>query len=264
MASLKPEILLWKDLPLVLSEQLLHCKTTEERIAALREVLGVREGGKKRDLITLDMYTYLVQFAMKEKLSPAQMSVLYSILKRVHQSCLSTPYDNMEETFDLFKGYLLCHSVDRPPFSVLLFSVEQVKSITEYFLSTYFKHYRLYKYAFTKKQCLNITFMYSDLPESPPSEQTEAAVDEETRVETEMKETSQQDEEEEKPDELDTSQALDPREAEVQKLMEEQLSDKLQTLRTSVMQELDEYDKRMSNKISTFEANATKGKTKKK
>ena len=140
-------------------------KTVQERLDIIKDTCGVPKSVEKRDLITVDMYVYLVQFARKEKLSPAQMSVLFSLLKRVHQSCLSTPHDNMEETFGLFKEYLLCHSVNRPPFCVCLFSVEQVKSITDYFLSTYFKHYRLYKYAFTKKQrwgrCTCIRLLFS-------------------------------------------------------------------------------------------------------
>ena len=267
MATAKAEILLWKDLSLVQSEQILRCETVQERLDTIKDTCGVPKSGEKRDLITVDMYVYLVQFARKEKLSPAQMSVLFSLLKRVHQSCLSTPHDNMEETFSLFKEYLLCHSVNRPPFCVCLFSVEQVKSITDYFLSTYFKHYRLYKYAFTKKQRLNISFMYSDSldEESPPPEPTEAVSGEDVDTEKELVKDGEP--EVQGGDERDasgTESPLDPKEAELQKMVEGQLSEKLQQLQMTVTQDLEEYDKRMSEKISTFEASITKGKTKKK
>ena len=46
----------------------------------------------------------------------------------------------------------------------LIWVPPQVKAITDYVLSTYFKHFKLYKYAFTKRVQLNLHFTYNGEP----------------------------------------------------------------------------------------------------
>ena len=40
---------------------------------------------------------------------------------------------------------LLTHSVQRPPYSVGIFTLHDMQQLTEYFTDTYFRHYNLYK-----------------------------------------------------------------------------------------------------------------------
>ena len=39
--------------------------------------------------------------------------------------------------------------LQRPPYSIELFTSEQVKRITEYIIYTYFRHLKMYRYVFT-------------------------------------------------------------------------------------------------------------------
>lgn len=39
--------------------------------------------------------------------------------------------------------------LQRPPHSIELFSADQVRLITEYTVNSYFRHFKMYKYAFT-------------------------------------------------------------------------------------------------------------------
>ena len=39
----------------------------------------------------------------------------------------------------------------RPPFSIDLFGADDVRKIVEYVINTYFRHYKLYKFAFTPR-----------------------------------------------------------------------------------------------------------------
>ncbi|KAJ7374071.1 hypothetical protein OS493_009402 [Desmophyllum pertusum] len=92
-----------------------------------------------------------------------QISALVSIIKSVHEMAVDTPYGNVEPVFEYFKELVLCHSVKRPPYSVALFSVDQVKK--------YFRHFKMYKYAFTPKVRLDLSLEYVGLPVTPePSE----------------------------------------------------------------------------------------------
>merc|ERR1712232_1296612 len=49
---------------------------------------------------------------------------------------------------DVFKSWLLKHSVERPPWSIGIFAFEDVQAITEYVHATFFRHYKLYMYTY--------------------------------------------------------------------------------------------------------------------
>ncbi len=57
----------------------------------------------------------------------------------------------VDRAFTLFKDLLLRHSVQRPPASVGLFTLEEFKAVLEWGLDTYFRLYKLYQYAFTDR-----------------------------------------------------------------------------------------------------------------
>lgn len=42
-------------------------------------------------------------------------------------------------------------SLQRPPFSIDLFTPDNVKVISEYVINTYFRNFKLYKYIFTSQ-----------------------------------------------------------------------------------------------------------------
>ncbi len=157
----KPRICEWEDLSLTNTEALQTCGVTVEAVKkVLKEILGV-SSEDKQSTIELDLYTHALLFAKTNKFSLPQMSAFFTILKSVHKLCISTPFDNQEQALELFNNLLIRHGVSRPPYSVMLFSLQQVKIITDYVLSTYFKHYKMYKYAFTKKVRLSLRLAYS-------------------------------------------------------------------------------------------------------
>ena len=170
----KARICTWVDLSLTDVEHLLRAsETTESLQQALGQILSLGDAAtaSKQALIELDLYTYAILFARKQDFSADQVSAFFTILKCVHCMCVSTPFDNFQETFQYFKELLLKHSVNRPPWSTCLFSISQVKAVSEYVLTTYFKHFKLYKYAFTKRVHLDLKFSYPGVPDSPePSE----------------------------------------------------------------------------------------------
>lgn len=97
--------------------------------------IGLREG------IVLDLFLHLFQFATTARLEPAQTSALLKIVKATHERSVLerlTP----ERSFAQFKTLLLEQSVQRPPFSSGVFSLEHVKLLTEHVIKTYYKHYR--------------------------------------------------------------------------------------------------------------------------
>lgn len=181
MAS-KIELCTWTDFSLTSVEKLKACSADRVRVQdALCEILG-KAKSTSQDLIELDLFAYTLAFGINQNFTAAQISTLLSIMKRLHTMCISTAFDNQLEAFTYCKELILKHSINRPPFSTRLFSPAEVKVITDYILSTYFKHYKLYKYVFTKRILLNISLSYPDLGEESHSEDEQNEQEDATEV----------------------------------------------------------------------------------
>eukprot|EP00731_Ephydatia_muelleri_P031302 Em0022g816a len=262
------QICTWVDLSLTDVERILESSeiSNEALQKTLTELLGLAGStSSKHVLIELDMYFYAILFAKKEAFSPAQLSAFFTILKCVHKMCISTPYDNMSETFDYFKALLVRHSVFRPPYSTSLYSMTQVKAITEYVLSTYFKHFKLYKYSFTKKVVLDLKLSYPGIPDTPESETAEvtpnikAAREEGKREEQvgtliEHTEYLAQETKEEEP--------CSPQKLQLQQIIQASLTEQMKQLQASVEQELSAQEKKLNDRITALET-SVQGKLKK-
>ena len=57
---------------------------------------------------------------------------------------------NPEDRFYGNKAHIFCATIfQRPPHSIELFAPDQVRLVTEYTVNSYFRHFKMYKYAFT-------------------------------------------------------------------------------------------------------------------
>ncbi|XP_052266000.1 cilia- and flagella-associated protein 119-like isoform X3 [Dreissena polymorpha] len=126
--------------------------------------------------IVMDLYYYTLQFAREHKFTKEQTSAFFSIVKKTHEVCTETPFGNLDQTFSYFKELVLCHAVNRPPHSIELFSADQVRLVSEYVVNTYFRHFKMYKYAFTPLVRLDLSINYVGMPPTPPPTEDELLV----------------------------------------------------------------------------------------
>mmetsp|Transcript_10155 Transcript_10155/g.10030 ORF Transcript_10155/g.10030 Transcript_10155/m.10030 type:complete len:129 (+) Transcript_10155:294-680(+) len=76
----------------------------------------------------------------------------------------------------LFKNYLLRHSIQRPPHSLFVFNLNQVKAITDYVQQSFLKYYAMYQYAIIPKLELKMSheqLFYYNPPEVQEVEEGE-------------------------------------------------------------------------------------------
>eukprot|EP00955_Chlamydomonas_euryale_P091502 364630-Chlamydomonas_euryale.AAC.13 len=72
----------------------------------------------------------------------------------------------------MFKDLMLRHSVQRPPYSVGLFTLAEMKTILNWMLDTYYRHYKLYQYVFTDRILTSVTQTHPmDIVETMPAMQ---------------------------------------------------------------------------------------------
>ncbi|XP_019902156.2 coiled-coil domain-containing protein 189 isoform X2 [Esox lucius] len=141
-----------------------NTKSIPELERILCRVLGVDIPEPRRGVL-LELYVHTVLFCRKNNYNREQTSALLSIVKRMHLANTETPINNMDHCFAYCSDLLLCHSVRRPPFSICLFSSEEVTGILKHLLNTYFRHYSQYKYIFTPQVRLDLSFTYSGMPD---------------------------------------------------------------------------------------------------
>nr|XP_014433151.1 coiled-coil domain-containing protein 189 isoform X4 [Pelodiscus sinensis] len=122
-----------------------------------------------RAAILLDLYFYTMQFSREHNFTREQSSAFFAIVRDTHEACVETPLPNVEECYHYLTELLFCHAIRRPPFSIDLFSQEQLALISDYVVNTYFRHFKLYKYAFTPQVRLDISLSYVGLPEPEPA-----------------------------------------------------------------------------------------------
>jgi len=109
-----------------------------------------------QDAILLDFYSYNITFASESRFSADKLSSFFSIMKNLFDTSMAHPHWTWEESFAHFKTVLLTHSVQRPPYSVQIFSLEDITLISDYALSSFFRHYKLYQYTFIPQHVMSL------------------------------------------------------------------------------------------------------------
>jgi hypothetical protein len=98
------------------------------------------------------------RFAEEHRLCQTKAWAFLSILMLLHRTSMKEQQPlRMEDSFALFKRLLVAHSIQRPPYSVRVFSLDESKLLTRYVTHTYYLHYRLYLYVFTKRRLLDLS-----------------------------------------------------------------------------------------------------------
>ena len=144
--------------------------TEEQGKQILAQLLSVSEGGLRKEVL-LELYMNALRFARENGFSVEKTSTFFSIIKRNHEE-MADAFLPPDRSWEYLKSLLLAHSVQRPPHSVGIFTLAEVQLITQFALTHYYSHFKLYRYAFTLRHVkkMDIRTSWAELPpESFPS-----------------------------------------------------------------------------------------------
>lgn len=163
--------LVWRDLSSEQLEQIRH--PHPKKGLSPRDLLasfqGITNQTQPKAAIVLDLYVHTLRFGESLGFQDDKLSGLFSIVKEVHTQSTQQRLQ-VDRSFQLFKELLLLHSVQRPPYSIGLFTFTEMKSIIAWMLDSYYRHYKLYMYAFTDRVLMNVSQVHPlDSVEVPPS-----------------------------------------------------------------------------------------------
>ncbi|XP_077056815.1 cilia- and flagella-associated protein 119 [Siphateles boraxobius] len=258
----RARVLLWADLKHSDMEEIEKTNSIPEIERILCRALLVSDVPQPKQGVLLELYTNLVLFCREKKFNREQTSVLISIIKNVHLFNTETPLNNTDHCLTYCSELLLCHSVRRPPFSIDLFSSEQMTQILYYFINTYMRHYFLYKYIFTPEVQLDISLSYigipednTDIEETAKSEST-ADGEKETERETEMDGEVQQSAAlpEMKTTETDSPNQGSSSKSELRSIVQKEVRDEVMRLTDQLQQRLQDSADQLNDTISKLEA----------
>ena len=128
--------------------------------------LGVEFGDdEERTSVLVEFLLGCVHFAEKSKFTDEQVSVIFAIAERLFSFARSPPSQEEEgkiettsqrhkwapraETYVTFTNMLRQHAVPDPKSNLRTFSANEVDVISEFFGTTFFRHYKAYEYSFT-------------------------------------------------------------------------------------------------------------------
>jgi len=113
----------------------------------LKACMKIDQAEGHRMEILADMHYHNYAFCAARDFTPKKTSTFLSVMKLVLADAVSRRL-TVDDAFDVFKAWLLKHSVQRPPKSVGIFTFEDVRAIMDYVHGSFFRHYRLYMYVF--------------------------------------------------------------------------------------------------------------------
>ena len=123
---------------------------SKERNIKIMEYLNFKADSQSTEEIMSNLYDSIIEFGItrREPLTRKKMACLLLIITEIQSTICSTDYTSPKEAFNLFQTLLVQYSVQRPPFSIVIFAFKDIMPITEFILETYFKHYKAYQVAF--------------------------------------------------------------------------------------------------------------------
>ncbi|KAF6123472.1 coiled-coil domain containing 189 [Phyllostomus discolor] len=244
----QPRICMWKYLDIHSMHRLEKTANVEEMREVLAKLLGLGCPEQSlRDAITLDLFSHALIFCRQKGFSLEQTSTACALLQDLHKACIETSLGNVEECYRYFTSLLFCHGVRRPPFSINLFKEEQLLALADYVVNTYFRHFKLYKYAFTPQVRLDLSLTYMGL-QSP-----KLWPEDETKKESEEVEEQPVTLQEEEPETVVKPQQEPSQVSILRTYIKNQLNKELGQLQQLVEERLKASEERLSSKLTTLE-----------
>lgn len=123
--------------------------------AGLRKVMKF-ELDNEKDEILLDFYENLLKFCITSDFTLEKISCTMGISAYILKHSISefVPVSTSAQTL---QSLLKKHSIQRPPYSIKVYSSQEVSKIFDFFQDNYLKHYSLYSYGFTPHKDVIIT-----------------------------------------------------------------------------------------------------------
>lgn len=164
----KQRFMAFTDVPREEMAQLRRCKSRDEVKALLMSCMRISNEDGFQSEILAEFHFHNFGFCQKQCFSDEQASTLLSVMRLLHQKSVADSKMSIQDAFVLFRQLMSGHSVQRPPYSVGVFSTEEAMAITDYVAETFFRHFKMYQYVYVKSKELHLQVVNEDVLVAPP------------------------------------------------------------------------------------------------
>lgn len=146
---------LFLDYKYVSEDQIVDLEKTfspEEIKRQLSTIFKVEFSDRRKASILSDFHFYNYGFcktaAFDNRKTGTFLSIMNEIFKR---DSTQNVVKNITESFAYLQMLLLNHSIENPPKSILVFQTDDVGHILDFVATSYYQHFKLYRYIFAPK-----------------------------------------------------------------------------------------------------------------
>jgi hypothetical protein len=118
----------------------------DDYISTFKEKETTVDFNYKKEII-LDLFYNTVFYAESKAYNEEKTSCLLELIYRVFRTSIEKIL-TFEKSFELAKEYLLRHALFRPPHSIMVFSLDDIKDITDFLINNFLRNYSLYMKCF--------------------------------------------------------------------------------------------------------------------
>ena len=130
------------------------------------------------DELILDFHAMNYDFCSKQQFSNEKVSTMLALFNWLLHTMVKHQLVP-EQGQKLLKQILEKHSIQRPPFSIFIYTREEIDAIIDFALKTFFRHFSLYEYSFKPKVDLLLMTLPKELTmERNETKEEEPAIDE--------------------------------------------------------------------------------------
>ena len=140
------------------SEKLLNTESSQSaKDVILNETSLIRMSyeDEKRSILAA-FHVQNTRFCIENEFSAKQLSTFLSIMQATLDETISSRLQ-IDSALAHFKKLLLAHSVELPPFSLGVFTYDEVQVISEYASNTFFRFFEFFRYALVSHVVLKVT-----------------------------------------------------------------------------------------------------------
>lgn len=128
---------------------------SDDRRESLRKVMKFKQDNEK-DEILLDFYENLLGFCISSDFTLEKISCTMGIASFILKQSISE-FVPVHVSASTLQTLLKKHSIQRPPYTVKVYSSDETIKIFNFIQDNYLKHYSLYSYGFTPHKDVIIT-----------------------------------------------------------------------------------------------------------
>lgn len=155
--ELKTQPLTFTDLPQTEMQQLQAKRSRDEILEDLKRIMKLRSKDGFKAEVLAEFHFQNFMFCQKQGFSHEKASAFLSLMRQLHSDTVPARKADVNEASALLEELLARHSRQLPPFSVGIFSKEEVSVMRDFVTRSFLRHFKMYQFMYQQQQDISVS-----------------------------------------------------------------------------------------------------------